>query len=118
MYSESLSVPEAARSIISSNAIYLQAIELGIANYTALAERIKPEVERMIGSKANTNTIVVAIKRFADTIEKERQQKSQGSENADPVKAKMSLTGSILDIDFENAGDDSLSEILDGFFEH
>ena len=118
MYSESLSVPEAARSIISSNAIYLQAIELGIANYTALAERIKPEVERMIGSKANTNTIVVAIKRFADTIQKEQQQKAQGSENADSVKAKMSLTGSILDIDFENAGDDSLTEILDGFFEH
>jgi hypothetical protein len=100
----------------------MQALMLGIANYTALAERIKPEIERLIGSKVNLNTIVVAIKRFADALEKKnRKQQHNDNTQLTAAKAKMSLTDSIIDIDFqkENNDDDNdaLARILDEFFE-
>ncbi|HZA99695.1 MAG TPA: hypothetical protein VE308_01600 [Nitrososphaera sp.] len=99
----------------------MQALVLGIANYTALAERIKPEIEKLIGSKVNLNTIVVAIKRFADVLEKKNLQQQNSSTYLTAAKAKMSLTGSIIDIDFqkENNDDDNdaLASVLDELFE-
>ena len=122
MYAEALSVPEAIRKILANDHVYMQALTLGIANYTALAERIKPDIERLTGSKVNLNTIVVAIKRFADTLEKKNmQQKENSNTHLTTTKAKMSLTGSIIDIDFQKENNDNdndaLATILDEFFE-
>ena len=92
MYSETLSVPEAIRKVLANDHVYMQALTLGIANYTALAEKIKPEIEKL-----NSSTHLTA------------------------AKAKMSLTDSIIDIDFqkENNEDDNdvLARVLDEFFE-
>lgn len=121
MYYEAISVPEAIRRVLTNDHVYMQALTLGIANYTALAERIRPEIEKLIGSKVNLNTIVVAIKRFADALEKKNQQHQNGSTHFSAAKAKMSLTDSIIDIDFqkENNDDDNdvLASILDEFFD-
>jgi hypothetical protein len=124
MYSEALSVPEAIRKVLANDHVYQQALERGIANYTALAERIKPDVEKLIGSRVNLNTIVVAIKRFADMLEKKKtlqQQKKNNYTQLTGARVKMSLTGSIIDIDFQkeknNEENDALSNILDEFFE-
>jgi hypothetical protein len=121
MYSEAVSVPEAIRKILTNDHVYMQSLALGIANYTALAERIKPDIERLIGSKVNLNTIVVAIKRFADALEKKNMQQENSSTHPTAAKAKMSLTGSIIDIDFqkENNDDDNdaLASVLDDFIE-
>ena len=114
MYRQAGSVPEAIRGVLASKHIYIQALELGIANYTALAERIRPDIEKLIGTRVNLNTIVVAIKRIADTLQKAEEIRPIAS------KAKMSLTGSIIDIDFEkesNDDEDALDNILDKFFE-
>jgi len=90
MYSEAISVPEAIRKVLVNDHVYMQALVLGIANYTALAERIKPEIEKLIGSKVNLNTIVVAIKRFADALEKKnRQQQQNDNTHLTAAKAKM-----------------------------
>jgi hypothetical protein len=122
MYSQATSVPDAIRKVLGSDHVYMQALALGIANYTALAERIKPEIEKLIGSKVNLNTIVVAIKRLADALEKKNlQQQHNSGTHLTAAKAKMSLTGSIIDIDFqkENNDDDNdvLTHVLDEFFE-
>lgn len=122
MYAEAVSVPEAIRRVLANDHVYMQALVLGIANYTALAERIKPDIERLTGSKVNLNTIVVAIKRFADALEKKKNTHQENSStHLTAAKAKMSLTGSIIDIDFqkENNDDDneSLASVLDEFFE-
>jgi hypothetical protein len=124
IYSEAMSVPEAIRIVLVNDHVYMQALVLGIANYTALAEKIKPEVERLIGSKVNLNTIVVAIKRFADALEKKnqlQQQQQNGNTHLNAAKAKMSLTDSIIDIDFQKEinddENDALARILDEFFE-
>ncbi len=121
MYAEAVSVPEAIRRVLANDHVYMQALVLGIANYTALAERIKPDIERLTGSKVNLNTIVVAIKRFADALEKKNTQQENSSTNLTAAKAKMSLTGSIIDIDFQKENNDndneSLASVLDEFFE-
>jgi hypothetical protein len=122
MYSEAVSVPEAIRKILANDHVYMQALTLGIASYTALAERIKPDIERLTGSKVNLNTIVVAIKRFADTLEKKNMRQQENSNtHLTTTKAKMSLIGSIIDIDFQKENNDNdndaLATILDEFFE-
>jgi ABC-type bacteriocin/lantibiotic exporter with double-glycine peptidase domain len=111
------SVPHAIREVLSSNTLYLQALKSGIANYTALAQRIKSDVETIVGSQVNVGTIVVAIKRFADILEKEKQDEEKKPINTHPMNgARMSLTGSIIDIDFDRELDE-LSNILDEVFE-
>ena len=121
MYAEAVSVPEAIRRVLANDHVYMQALVLGIANYTALGERIKPDIERLTGSKVNLNTIVVAIKRFADALEKKNTQQENSSTHLIAAKAKMSLTGSIIDIDFQKESNDndneSLASVLDEFFE-
>lgn len=117
MYRMTASVPNAIREVLSSNTLYLQALKSGIANYTALAQRIKPDVETIVGSQVNVGTIVVAIKRFADILEKEKQDEEKKPSNTHPMNgARMSLTGSIIDIDFDRELDE-LSNILDEVFE-
>ncbi len=111
MFSQVLTVPDAVRAVLANNNSYLQALELGIANYTALAERIKPDIEKLIGSKVNLNTVVVAIKRFADSLDEKPDSKPL------TTKAKMSLTGSIIDVSFQKENDEDLAAILDEFFE-
>lgn len=118
MYPQALSVPDALREVLGNNNIYLEALQLGIANYTALAEKIKPEIERLIGYEVNQNTIVVAIKRLVDALEKTRSQ--HNTKSSISTKVKMSLTGSIIDIDFQKENDDDddiLTNVLDEFFE-
>ncbi|HET6799138.1 MAG TPA: hypothetical protein VFH25_01125, partial [Nitrososphaeraceae archaeon] len=86
------SVPHAIREVLSSNTLYLQALKSGIANYTALAQRIKSDVETIVGSQVNVGTIVVAIKRFADILEKEKQDEEKKPINTHPMNgARMSL---------------------------
>jgi hypothetical protein len=125
MYLQSISVPGAIKEVLASNHVYLQALESGIANYTALAEKIKPDIEQFIGSKVNLNTIVVAIKRFADAMEQKRQS-NHSIQPSNTGKARMSLTGSIIDIDFQKErsdddddddDDDTLENIFEEFFE-
>jgi hypothetical protein len=114
---EHLSVPQAVRTVLTSNVIYFQALSSGIANYTALAQKIKTEIEKVTGIEVQLGTIVVAIKRFADTLNKERQDKDKLIINYSLQGARMSLTGSIIDVDFEDRGFDEISDILDEFFE-
>ena len=112
-----LSVPQAVRTILASNNLYFQALSSGIANYTALAQKIKTEVEKITGIEVQIGTIVVAIKRFADTLIKEQEKEDKPGINDRIGGARMSLTGSIIDVDFEDRGVDEISNILE-FFEN
>jgi hypothetical protein len=116
MYKVTASVPQAIREVLSSNNLYLQALKSGIANYTALAQRIKSDVETIVGSQVNVGTIVVAIKRLADILEKEKQEEQKKSITNPMDGARMSLIGSIIDIDFDRELDE-LSNILEEVFE-
>ena len=102
MYSNIPSVSKAIKDILFSNSIYLNSLKLGIANYTALAIKIKPEVDRIIGSEININTIVVSIKRIADALQQNLDLESITQEEKENLAgARISLTGSILDVEFD-----------------
>ena len=91
-----LSVPEAVRDIITRNRSIYDCMKMDVINYTALAVKIQPDVERQLGNPVNLNTVVVAIKRYADSfLEKEDVKAESVLKNA-----RLSLTDGIMDIRF------------------
>lgn len=109
----SMSVPEVVREIITRNRSVFDCIKMDLINYTALAVKIQPDVERILGNSVNLNTIVVAIKRFADSLE----VKEDVEEQSVLKNARLALTDGIVDIKFsvkDSHGVDPLT-ILDKF---
>ena len=117
MYLNTLPVTQAVRQVLVKNRIYSQVLEMGIANLTALAQHIKPEVEMMVGSQVNTNTIVVAIKRLVDSIEQEKAIKKSYRAIPATNEVRMSLTDSVIDINCGLLESQDISAVLDQFFE-
>jgi hypothetical protein len=119
MFSPSVSVPQAIKEILFSNNLYLQALLAGIANYTALAQKIKPDVEKLTTSEVNIGTIVVAIKRLVDNLQSKRDADKISESNDYPIveDVSMSLTGGIIDVDFNESKFDQFLFILDEIFE-
>lgn len=91
-----ISVPEAVRTIISRNRSIYDCMKMDLINYTALAVKIQPEIEKIAGSAVNLNTVVVAIKRYADSFEIKEQVK----EESILKDARLSLTDGIMDVKF------------------
>jgi predicted RecB family nuclease len=117
MYLNTLPVTQAVRQVLVKNRVYSQVLEMGIANLTALAQHIKPEVEMMVGSQVNTNTIVVAIKRLVDSIEQETAIKKSYRAIPATNEVRMSLTDSVIDINCGLLESQDISAVLDQFFE-
>src|SRR3989442_14190453 len=65
-----------------------------LMNFHSLAEFIQPQVQQLSGKEASINTLVVAIKRFSDTL--------SNSNSPDPSKvlkdARISLSSGIVDV--------------------
>ena len=115
MYSNIPSVSKAIKDILFSNSIYLNSLKLGIANYTALAIKIKPELDRIIGYEVNINTIVVSIKRIADALQQNQDFDSIAQEEKENLAgARISLTGSILEVEFDKEME-NIEKVLDLF---
>jgi len=89
-----MSVPEVVREIITRNRSIYDCMKMDLINYTALAVKIQPEVEKQLGSSANLNTIVVAIKRFADSFE----QKEDISDESVLKDVRLSVTDGVMDV--------------------
>lgn len=88
-----MSVPEIVREIVTRNRSIYDCMKMDVINYTALAVRLHPEIERIQGGRVNLNTVVVAIKRYADSFE-------DGEGDREPVlkNARLALTGGIMDV--------------------
>ena len=96
MRTSNLSVPDAVREIITKNRSIYDCVKMGLINYTSLAIKLQKEVESQVGGPVNPNTIVVAIKRYADSFEKKDEM-----QNETVLKnARLSLTDGIVDIKF------------------
>ncbi len=89
-----MSVPEVVREIITRNRSIYDCIKMDLLNYTALAVKIQPDVEKILGNKVNLNTIVVAIKRYADSFE----EKEPIKEELVLQNARLSVTDGIMDV--------------------
>ena len=67
-------MPVAVESIATHNQAIHTCLKLRIVNYHALAAVIKPEVEKITGKPTTINSLVVAIKRFSDTLVEENKK--------------------------------------------
>ena len=85
---------------------------MDVINYTALAVKIQPDVEKALGNSVHLNTIVVAIKRYADSFE----EKEGISEEPVLKDARLTLTDGIMGIQW-NMGDagDEMARMLNEF---
>ncbi len=92
----SMSVPEVVREIITRNRSIYDCMKMDLINYTALAVKIQPEIEKILGNSVNLNTVVVAIKRYADSFETKEEVK----EESVLKNARLVLTDGIMDIKF------------------
>jgi len=91
-----MSVPEVVREIITRNRSIYDCMKMDLINYTALAVKIQPEIERILGNSVNINTVVVAIKRYSDSFEIKEEIK----EESVLKNARLALTDGIMDIKF------------------
>src|SRR5205807_870952 len=89
-----VSVPEAVREILTRNYPIYQCLKMKLMNFHSLAEFIQPQVQQLSGKEASINTLVVAIKRFSDTL--------SNTKSPDPSKvlkdARISLSSGIVDV--------------------
>lgn len=108
-----MSIPELVREIITRNRSIYDCMKMDLINYTALAVKIQPEIERILGNAVNLNTIVVAIKRYADSFE----IKESINDESVLKNARLSLTDGIMDIKFsmKDFGKMDTMSILDKF---
>src|SRR4029077_13001681 len=90
----SVSVPEAVREILTRNYPIYQCLKMKLMNFHSLAEFIQPQVQQLSGKEASINTLVVAIKRFSDTLANDK------SPDASRVlrDARISLSSGIVDV--------------------
>ena len=63
------SLAEIVRNEISILPHIKTALSEGVVNYSALARKIMPAITQKIGKKVNEESVIVAIKRFADELD-------------------------------------------------
>ena len=112
MRTTGVSVPEVVREIITRNRSVYECMKMDLINYTALAVKIQPDVEKTLGNSVNLNTIVVAIKRYADSFD----AKEEVAEDAVLKDARLTLTDGIMGLSWNmtDAGDE-VAKMLNEF---
>ena len=108
-----MSMPEVVREIITRNRSINDCMKMDLINYTALAVKIQPEIERILGNSVNLNTVVVAIKRYSDSFEIKEEVK----EESILKNARLALTDGIMDVKFsvKESNEMDPTAILDKF---
>lgn len=104
------SVPDLVREIITQNRSIYDCMKMDLINYTALAVKIQPQIEKMTGNPVNLNTVVVAIKRYADSFETRDVRDEPVLKNA-----RLALTDGIMDIKISMRDEMDPVTILDRF---
>ena len=112
MRTTGVSVPDVVREIITRNRSIYDCMKMDVINYTALAVKIQPDVEKTVANSVNLNTIVVAIKRYADSF----VDKEEVSDEPVLKNARLSLTDGIMGIQWnmDDAGDE-MAKMLNEF---
>ena len=112
MRTSGVSMPEVVREIITRNRSIYDCMKMDVINFTALAVKIQADVEKTMGASVNLNTIVVAIKRYADSFEATDKMID------DPVlkDARLTLTDGIMGLSWNmtDAGDE-MAKMLNEF---
>jgi len=89
-----VSVPEEVRQILTKNYAVYQCLKMKIVNFHSLAELIQAQVQEATGRKATVNTLVVAIKRFSDSLSNSKSPDTSGVLKG----GRISLSSDIIDV--------------------
>ncbi len=89
-----VTVPEAVRQILTRNYPIYHSLKMKIVNFHSLAELIQAEVRDLTGKEATMNALVVAIKRFSDTLDESKTPDPSGVLK----DARISLSGGTVDL--------------------
>ena len=65
-----VTVSHIVKKIINSRPMLYEALANDIVNFANLAEELKPQIEKEIGSKISEASIIMAIRRHAEGIQK------------------------------------------------
>lgn len=88
-----VTVPEAVRQILTRNYSIYHSLKMKVVNFHSLAELIQPQVRELTGKEASINALVVAIKRFSDTL-----AETKGPDPSGILKdARISLSSGTVD---------------------
>ena len=88
------SLSEAVSIAIRRNYIVYEGLRIRIVNYHKIAAQIAPTVQDMTGRKAKIATLVVAVKRFSDSIAEGRASRLEGILE----DAQVGLTSGVVEI--------------------
>src|SRR5207245_6943702 len=94
MHRTTTSDPKSERYTLTRNYPIYQCLKMKLMNFHSLAELIQPQVQQLSGKEASINTLVVAIKRFSDTL-----TNSKSPDASKVLKdARISLPSGIVDV--------------------
>ncbi|MBS3163871.1 hypothetical protein J4439_00395 [Candidatus Woesearchaeota archaeon] len=65
-----MSISKAVRSAVDEHPQLQEVLSRGLANYTAVAEHLKPSIEEVLGKKVKLPAVMMAVRRLADTLTK------------------------------------------------
>jgi hypothetical protein len=133
VFDKQVSITEIIREILDSSPLYYSSLQSGIANYTALAKKIKPEIERRTAYDVNLGAIVAGLKRIANILMEQETEQNRLDDlayfehivgnnlnaNTSNTKSsiKISLIGNIVDLDLEDdIAYDQISKVLSDIF--
>jgi hypothetical protein len=68
VHESGVSVPEVVRLILTKSHATYECLKMKLINFQSLTEPIQVLVQGATGRKASVNSLVVAIKRFSDTL--------------------------------------------------
>jgi len=94
------SLSEAVSIAIRRNYVLYEALRIRVVNYHKVAAQIAPRVQELTGRKAKVATLVVAVKRFSDSMAEERASKLERILG----DAQVALTSGVVEISFRVHG--------------
>ena len=133
IFDKPVSITEIIREILASNTLYYSALQSGIANYAALAKKVKPEIEKRTAHDVDVGAIVAGLKRIANNIREHEEEQNRlddlayfeqiADDNLNAITSntkssiKISLIGNIVNLELKDEiAYDQLSNVLSDIF--
>ena len=94
------SIPEVTEKIILESPYFLEALRDGLLNISAVSRKIKPFVESELKKEVKTAAIVMAMKRFSENINPNKDKKLQSILNN---LSEITVRSNLVEFTFKNS---------------
>ncbi len=94
------SLAQITREILAGKPYYKYVLEQNIANHSALAGKIKANVESALGRKVSLDAIAVAIRRYSETLTRTAAEHEKALLKL-LAKSKINLKNDVADVTFK-----------------